>query len=60
MQQNFNNRMNHVQLIGKSKIKVGKNILANRLPTINGLIEYDWLNLSRDSFKVKAKERLLK
>ena len=40
--------------------KVGKNNLNNRLNTLNGKVEYDWLNLSIDSFKIKCKNEFLK
>ena len=32
----------------------------NRMTTINGLIKYYWLDLSRDAFKHEAKTLLLK
>ena len=45
--------------IDKSRLKVGKNILANRLTALNGQIKYEWLNLSRNQFKIRAKDTLL-
>ena len=41
-QQNFGNKQNFVQIVDKSRIKVGKNILVNRLPIINNKIEMNW------------------
>ena len=38
-----------------NKLKVGMNILSNRLTIINNKINLDWLNLSVDSYKVKCK-----
>ena len=54
----FNAFADDNQLI-EVNLKVGKNVLMNRLTSINGLIEYDWLNLSRNSYKVKVKDLLL-
>ena len=34
---------------------VGKNILLNRMHSLNNMIDKSWLNLSLDSFKVKCK-----
>ena len=53
-QQNFNDRNNHVQLTNKSLLKIGKNILINRMTCINEKIEYGWLNQSFESFKIKC------
>ena len=55
IQQNFNSRMNSVQINHYSKLRVGKNILANRLGILNNLIQFDWLNFSLNSFKLKVK-----
>ena len=41
-QQNFGNKQNFIQIVDKSRIKVGKNILVNRLPIINNKIEMNW------------------
>ena len=38
------------------QLKVGKNMVNNRLKFINGLVEYDWLNLSINSYKLNVKE----
>ena len=54
-QQNFNVRSTTVKVFETSKSKVGKNIAVNCLTVINGLIEYDWLNLSIDAYKIKCK-----
>ena len=35
VQQNFNNRNQNVQIVDYSKLKVGKNILVNRLTIID-------------------------
>ena len=53
VQQNFNGRNLKVQITDKSRIRIGKNLLTNRLTLIDKTIEYDWLNLTFDSFKVK-------
>ena len=54
-QQNFNARNEYFHINDASRIKVGKNIMCNRLPCLNGVIKLDWLNLSSTAFKLKAK-----
>ena len=54
-QQNFNNRSPSVQIIDSSRIRVGKNIQTNNLSAISNQIEYDWLNLSYLTFKLRSK-----
>ena len=58
-QQNFNLRCNKVMLYETSNCKVGKNLSPNRLKVINGLIEFDWLNLSSNSYKINCKKLFL-
>ena len=58
-QQNFNERNPRVQIIDCSRIRVGKNILNNKLSVISNQIEYDWLNLSHLTFKLRSKELFL-
>ena len=59
-QQNFNARTSTVMIYDISKIKIGKNSPTNRLKIINGLIQYDWLNLSLNSYKIKCKQTRIK
>ena len=58
-QQNFNERHNYVQIFDNSKLKIGKNIIMNRLTCLNRSIKYDWLNLSLIGYKLKVKELFL-
>ena len=58
-QQNFNERYNYVQIFDNSKLKIGKNIIMNRLTCLNRSIKYDWLNLSLNGYKLKVKELFL-
>ena len=58
-QQNFNERNNTVNVFETNNLKVGKNLPVNRLKLINGLINYEWLNLSANSFKVLCKRKFL-
>ena len=44
-QQNFNNRMNKVQIIDRSSLRIGRNNMMNRMTCLNGKIDFDWLNL---------------
>ena len=60
VQQNFNARNNLFQISDYSRLKVGKNVLANRLRILNNQIDLDWLNLSLNSFKIKMKNVFLK
>ena len=57
-QQNFNEKIENVQIFDTSKLRVFKNILTNRLCILNSKINYKWLNLSLDSFKVKCKSQI--
>ena len=58
-QQNFNERRLTVNVFETNNLKVGKNLPVNRLKIINGLIKYEWLNLSMNSFKVLCKRFFL-
>ena len=57
--QSFNNRGTRVKLFDVSNVRVGRNILSNRLTVINNKIEYDWLNKSLNSFKLICKSLFL-
>ena len=59
VQQNFNSRNVNFHINDFSNVKVGKNILCNRLTCLNGEIKLDWLNLSLVVFKLKAKSIFL-
>ena len=58
-QQNLNARMNCVQINDRSNLRIGKNIMANRLGILNNEINYNWLYLSLTSFKLKSKNLYL-
>ena len=58
-QQNFNNRNNFINVFENSRLKVGRNLLVNKIRCINGLINKDWMNLSLNSSKAKWKEIFL-
>ena len=58
-QQNFNARTHTVMIYDTSKTKIGKNKPINRLKIINGLIQYDWLNLNLNSYKIKCKQMFI-
>ena len=55
IQQNFNARTMCVHINDVSKLKIGKNIIMNRLGVLNNMIQFDWLNLSLNAFKTKVK-----
>ena len=58
--QNFNGRNNEANFYDTSNYKVGKNLITQRFHILNNLIEFDWLNLSKDGFKLKCKSLFLK
>ena len=58
-QQNFNERNNHVQIYEVSRLRIGRNTIVNRLKCLNNSIDYDWLNQSLNTFKVKYKMKFL-
>ena len=54
-QQNFNARNLMFLINDFLRIKIGKNVICNRLNVLNNLVNLDWLNLSLISFKLKLK-----
>ena len=58
--QNFNARNNKANFGDTSNHKIGKNLLTNRLPILNNLIKFEWLNLNKEKFKLQCKELFLK
>ena len=57
--QSFNNSSNKIRLFDTSNIRIGKNILSNRLTIMNNEIEFDWLNKSLNSYKLICKSQFL-
>ena len=58
-QQNFNDRNHHLQINDVSRLLIGRNTIVNRFKCLNNSVDYDWLNQSLDTFKVKCKLKLL-
>ena len=58
-QHQFNNRQNKFAVTKTNSLRVGENILVNRLSLINNQIPLDWLNLNYDTFKIKCKQKYL-
>ena len=58
-QQNFNARPSSVKINDFSNLKIGKNIMTNRLGVLNNVIDYDWLNLGLNTFKLRCKALFL-
>ena len=60
---NFNSINNFRQTkfaINKTNnLKVGMNVLSNRLWCLNGIIDLNWLNSSFETFKIKCKQWIL-
>jgi hypothetical protein len=51
----FNSRDQSIRVVDTSKLKIGKNLVVNRIKLINGKIMYAWLNLTYESYKIKCK-----
>ena len=51
LQHQFMNRRNMFSVTQTNNLRVGKNIVANRLSLINGMIPMSWLNLSKNLYK---------
>ena len=58
-QQLFSRRGGAFQIAKANRLKIGTNIPVNRMYVLNGMIELDWLNLSRERYKVKIKSKFL-
>ena len=58
-QQNFSVRNLTIKIFDTSCRKVGKNLATNRLKILNGLINYTWLNLDINSYKLNCKNNFL-
>ena len=58
-QQTFNTRCHTLQFVNSQRYKIGSNSLCNRFKILNGLINFDWLNLSKDTYKLKCKALFL-
>ena len=59
VQQNFSSRSNMFQINDYSNIRIGKNMISNRLNVLNNQISLGWLNQSLISYKLKLKELFL-
>ena len=57
--QNFNQRETNFRAFNKSKYKVGKNKISERLTILNGKIPLEWLNLNKITFKLQCKQKFL-
>ena len=55
----LNDINNFVQIIDNSSLLIGKNTIVSRFKSLNNLFDYDWLNLSLDTFKLKCKSKFL-
>ena len=58
-QQNFNTQNEKLHITDTSRLKIGINMICNRLKVLNDRINLDWLNLSLTSYKLKMKEIFL-
>ena len=54
-----NNRSRKITFIKQQSYEVGKNIMLNRMHSLNNMIEKSWLDLGIDSYKVKCKNLFL-
>jgi hypothetical protein len=53
--QTISSRQNKFETRSNTTYHIGKNILSARLSILNNKIPLDWLNLGKDSYKVKCK-----
>ena len=60
LNQVITSRQTKFNILKPNQFKVGLNAPANRLHSINNLIPFTWLNCSIDTFKVRAKDLILK
>ena len=58
-QHQFSMRRGQIIVAKTNNIRVGENILANRLNVLNNKIPLDWLNLPYGAYKRKIKEIFL-
>ena len=58
-QQNLNSRNTTSKCFKTNRYKIGENIICNRLPSINGKKQLEWISESFDSFKLICKQALL-
>ena len=63
VQLNYNqiltSRQTKFSISKESSKKVGQNMLTDRLSSLNGMIPFEWLNNSIETYKVKCKNLLL-
>ena len=59
-QHQFSIRGNVFKVTRNNKLRVGNNIMINRMSILNNKIQLNWLNLSYESFKLKCKELFCK
>ena len=59
-QQLFSQRDQNFRIARTNRLKIGNNIPVNRFSVLNGRIQLNWLNLSREAFKLKIKSVFLK
>ena len=59
LNQILTSRQTHFSILKSNTTKVGLNILANRLSSINGLIPLLWLNSTLNTFKLHCKRLLV-
>ena len=58
-QQNFNDRVQSIQVIDDSRLKIGKNLFVNRLTMLNNEINFDLMNVLNNTYKFNCKEKFL-
>ena len=58
-QNHFSMRQGHIIVAKTNNLRVGENIIVNRLSILNNKIPLEWLNLPYGAFKKKIKELFL-
>ena len=59
-QHQFSMRQGMFTVAKTNLLKIGNNIMVNRLSCLNQLIPLDWLNFSYTEYKLKMKNKFLK
>ena len=52
-------RQEQFKINKNNRFQVGLNIICNRLHDLNGLIHLDWLNFSKNAYKIACKNKFL-
>ena len=52
-------RQSNFRILKNNRLLIGRNILCNRFYDLNGKIPLEWLNMSKNAFKINCKNKFL-